>query len=168
MSKRMKKALALCLIFSTIFTSSCTEESLDLESDLKVISGQSFGFCIGPCYQTLTIFPNDVNVEFYVKTTDGKGNQGNAEEHIYKDVLSENELSEILEEIDFDAFRKLDERFGCPDCADGGAEWVEIEKDGLSHKVTFEYGKEVKGMGNLILLLRKKRTALSEKYVTYK
>jgi hypothetical protein len=29
---------------------------------------------------------------------------------------------------------------GCPDCADGGAEWVQVRASGDSIRATFEYG----------------------------
>ena len=41
--------------------------------------------------------------------------------------------------IDPDAFLAPDPVFGCPYCADGGAEWIEIVYDDQTHKVTFDY-----------------------------
>lgn len=36
--------------------------------------------------------------------------------------------------------QNLDAVYGCPDCADGGAEWIEVEDADGPRKVTFEYG----------------------------
>ena len=48
-------------------------------------------------------------------------------------------------------FSKLDERIGCPDCADRGAEWLEIIRNNeLKKKVTFDYYAD---MGDLNPLL---------------
>ena len=43
--------------------------------------------------------------------------------------------------LDEDKVMALPERIGCPDCADGGAEWVIITVGDKTHKVVFEYGK---------------------------
>ena len=51
----------------------------------------------------------------------------------------------------------LDDRIGCPDCADGGAEWIEIDSmDGVK-RVTFENGQTVNGIEPLVEKLRQLR-----------
>ena len=56
--------------------------------------------------------------------------------------------------MDFVVFRNLEEVIGCPDCADGGAEWIEITTKDLNHKVTFEYNNEPEEMQDYIEILR--------------
>ena len=51
-------------------------------------------------------------------------------------------------------FRNLEEVIGCPDCTDGGVEWIEITTSELSHKVTFEYFNEPEETQNYIDDLR--------------
>ena len=53
--------------------------------------------------------------------------------------FSSEEWDSLTHLIDPDAFLALDSVIGCPDCADGGAEWIEIEYGDQSHKVSFEY-----------------------------
>ena len=65
----------------------------------------------------------------------------------------------------FDAFKNLNEVYGCPDCADGGAEFIEIIKNEEVHRVTFEYNKSVQRFEKLIELMRNHRAMFSEKYV---
>lgn len=50
-------------------------------------------------------------------------------------------FKEILNSADLETFRKLPTHFGCPDCADGGAEFIEIEMDGIVKRVTYNYGE---------------------------
>ena len=50
----------------------------------------------------------------------------------------------------------MDEIIGCPDCADGGAEWIEITSGETSHKVTFEYNKSPDVFKSYIEILRSK------------
>jgi len=45
-------------------------------------------------------------------------------------------------------------RYGCPDCADGGAEWVEISFDTLKHRVTFEFLNEPEELTPIVSALR--------------
>lgn len=57
---------------------------------------------------------------------------------------------------------ELDSIYGCPDCADGGAEWIEIQDDQQIKKVTFEYGDTLAPIENLMLELRDLREAYLE------
>ena len=50
----------------------------------------------------------------------------------------------ILNTLDDAGFSKLPETYGCPDCADGGAEFIEIENDGKVQRVTYDYNKAPK------------------------
>ncbi len=74
------------------------------------------------------------------------------------------ECNETLTQISWDSFKKtvdlndffsLPEIIGCPDCADGGAEWLEIEDfSGKKYKVTFEHGNTPLEIKNAIAALR--------------
>lgn len=47
--------------------------------------------------------------------------------------------SDLVSAINIEAFFAWEEVIGCPDCADGGAEWIEITTSTGTHKVTYEY-----------------------------
>jgi len=48
--------------------------------------------------------------------------------------------NQLLQSIEESEFLKLNDRYGCPDCADQGGEWIEIEfADGKQKRVTFDY-----------------------------
>ena len=59
--------------------------------------------------------------------------------------------------LDLKTFQALDDQIGCPDCADGGAEWIEVKWLKKSKRVTFENGQTVKGIEGLIEKLRQIR-----------
>ncbi|WP_435355351.1 hypothetical protein [Emticicia sp. SJ17W-69] len=163
----MKKQLMLWMILSTIFAMSCEKDSqvLGNETSMKnyvVNYGTSFGMCIGPCRKEMNLVKNDL--VFTVYTTEGRGAVGGVPQS-YKEKLTNLYASNIIQNIDFEAFKKLPEVIGCPDCADGGAEWIEIIKDDSKHKVTFEFGTSPKEIEKLVQLLREKRTYFEEKYV---
>jgi hypothetical protein len=56
----------------------------------------------------------------------------------------------------------LDSIIGCPDCADGGAEWFEIVTNDTVERVTIEYGDSLEGLNNYIDLLRSVRHSFQE------
>jgi hypothetical protein len=158
----MKKLLVLLIFFST---SSCNNDLFKSKAKFTILAGQSFGFCIGPCYQTITINGDNSYIEFYVKYVDSKGLHDISKEETFADQLELKEWEAILKEVDFKSFRKLEKVYGCPDCADGGSEFIEIEKKGEVHRVIFEYNKSIKGFDKLVQLLHDERAKLSHKYV---
>ncbi len=72
-----------------------------------------------------------------------------------KSILNEDDWIFIQQRLDIPVFYKLEGILGCPDCADGGAEWIEVElRNGNTHKVTFEYENEPPEMKGYIGKLR--------------
>jgi hypothetical protein len=58
--------------------------------------------------------------------------------------------------VDTAAFRELEGVHGCPDCADGGAEWIQVETADPM-RVTFEYGVDLDGIEDLQAEIRELR-----------
>lgn len=157
------------LFLSTFLVSSCGFIDLEPKSTIElstitIKSGQSFGFCIGKCHAEMTI--KGQNVDFLVKERNFESGVLEKKEYAYKEVLSTQKVSDIEKIIDTQKFFNLNEVYGCPDCADGGSEWIEIiTADDKTKKVTFEYGKSVPEIEKLIKLLREERETLHTKYV---
>ena len=61
---------------------------------------------------------------------------------------------QLTASVAVDSVFALPERIGCPDCADQGAEWIEIFTEGKSHRVTFEYQQNPPGLEALLRQLR--------------
>lgn len=154
------------IIFLTGLALFSCEKSTTNPGNLVIETGTSFGECLENCYQSIIFNTSSTDIAFVVKdyqTADETGIQR------FKDSFTEKEHQEILDTIDFEEFSSLNEDYGCPDCADGGAEFIKIT-DRIttgepSHMVTFEYGKSVNGIEKLITLLRKKREELSNQYI---
>jgi hypothetical protein len=112
--------------------------------------GTSFGECIGYCNRQVVL---SKGLAVFTKS-------GWLPDEALPDVqlaeeLPASEWSSILQAIDWDEFQQQPERIGCPDCADGGAEWIEIEYEtDVKKRVTFEYGKSIKGHEKLLEHLR--------------
>ena len=133
--KYLRIIAALVLMINLV---SCEEELCTCKNQADYISyGTSFGECLGYCIRSIVITGNEIRFEKSGWEIDGSLPDVN--ESIPMDTTS---WTNLLSDIDFEAFFQLDTIIGCPDCTDGGAEWIEIKKEGGIHRVTFEYMNE--------------------------
>ncbi|QNN41069.1 hypothetical protein [Pedobacter roseus] len=132
----MKKSLIV--IFSiaiTLSLSACKKGNI---KNLNSISyGSSFGMCAGYCSSNLLI--SDLKLTFS-KSKNGQS----ADTKTCSKTISEADVTAIKNELNISKISNLPEVIGCPDCADGGAEWISINADGKQYKITYEYGKAPK------------------------
>ena len=145
------RRLALVLILGLLI-SSCTEKD---GSEITLVNyGTSFGECIGYCIQDLDVNLSQATLKRY-------GWSDTIEIHSCSLNMDDNHWDQIITGIDVEAFIGLPETIGCPDCADGGAEWVEIElQNGEKHRVTFEYHNEPSELLSTVAKLRELLEAL--------
>jgi len=146
------KKLILCIVIIPFLLVYC-ERNKDIldpagNGNHTIKYGTSFGECRGYCKKDLVIYGR--NVTF---TATSSIQQQNAEKSI-SGQLTENEYQHLLSLIDFDEILKYDDVIGCPDCTDGGAEWIQVKQDGQTKKITFEYGDTLKTINKLIEQLR--------------
>ena len=128
----MHKIISFILCLGLLTLSSCKDDSLEGFTIIRY--GTSFGQCVGYCAKTLIMQEAVVTFE-KASLTDKSG---------YPDASCDDNFplfKDLKAEIDANAFLKLPAVIGCPDCADEGAEWVELESPDLVHRVTFEYNK---------------------------
>jgi hypothetical protein len=109
--------------------------------------GTSFGECIGYCSQVLV-----------VTSSGSRLIRSGYDAQSYPTITRERELpagrwDELREYLGRSDIAGLDEVYGCPDCADGGAEWVELETDGSIERVTFEFGHPPTKLQDAVKLL---------------
>jgi len=150
----MRRILKLpIIILSILLFFSCEEvEDVSLTYDSDIISieyGTSFGECLGYCIRSIEIAGIDVEFEASGQTVTDKLPDINISGEI-----SIEDWQNLVNKIDFIVFRNLEEVIGCPDCTDGGSEWIEITTSELFHKVTFEYYNEPEEIQNYIDDLR--------------
>ena len=119
------KAPLLLLLFTVAVISGC-------KAPVLISHGTSFGHCVGYCNKELTISGNNLT---YVQRKNGD----NPEEKKCTQPLSKEMYNSVLTSFDFKSFYLLDSVIGCPDCADGGAEWLEVKAGRNVRRVTFEY-----------------------------
>ncbi|WP_025145242.1 hypothetical protein [Pedobacter jeongneungensis] len=142
MKKILQVILTLALI-TPIF--SCKKGNI---KNLNSIAyGSSFGMRAGYCSNSLLI--SDLKLTFS-KSKNGQS----ADTKTCSKTISEADVSAIKNELNISKISNLPEVIGCPDCADGGAEWIAINADGKQYKITYEYGKAPKELEAAVAKLK--------------
>ncbi|CAF1265360.1 unnamed protein product [Rotaria sordida] len=75
--------------------------------------------------------------------------------------FSLSQWEQLVSLLDLETFTALADRIGCPGCADGGIEWIQVDWPDATKRVTFESGQLFKGLEGFVVNLRQMR----EKYV---
>jgi|GEM_PF-1147660 len=113
--------------------------------------GTSFGMCQGYCLSEMEVTSKGIK---HVRS-DWPSREGTVVPITTGLAYTVEEYDALLAKLDLDAFFKMDTVYGCPDCADGGAEWIEISRNGTTQKVTIEFGKKIEGLTGVMAGLRK-------------
>jgi hypothetical protein len=147
MRKSVEMLKKLSILMSVIVYLTGCDDSMNTSTDVVLSYGTSFGHCIGYCQSSLVLSGETATLSL----------ADNRKELPIKEnsrSLTQKEINQIYSNIKWDQFNNLADTIGCPDCADGGAEWVKIQNGKTQKKVTFEYGKAPKELSNLINTLR--------------
>ena len=151
----MKRVTFSILFISVIFVAgSCSAEPST--SDIVINSGTSFGECGGYCIREIQITDNKVVFE-----ARSWGDENYPDKRI-EGSISLDEWITLIEFIDMNALLSYDDRIGCPDCVDGGAEWIQIQTTDTLKKVLFEYGDSLAAIQPLLDKMRSLREQYNE------
>jgi hypothetical protein len=141
----------LLLVASLALLPGCVSPAETLSADGVVLrAGTSFGMCLGYCVTELTVTPDEVRLVESSRSP----SQADRTRRL---PLAQGEWEAIAALAKPSTLDGLPEVIGCPDCADGGAEWIEVERDGEKRRVTFEYGSTVQGIQPLVEKARELR-----------
>jgi hypothetical protein len=142
------------LVGAALIGSACVSTT-SASSDVNVIrSTTSFGFCLGYCRTTLEVTPNGI---VFVEEETRPGGLPPVRRTA---AISDAEWRQLTSAVDRQAIESLPPTVGCPDCADGGAESVEIVATDWRDQVTFEFNVSPPGLQLLLTHLR----ALRERF----
>jgi len=126
---------------------------LNPQVSIQINSGTSYGNWWGYC-----VFELELDNSNALFTSSSCGNYYDEFlDLLLEDNLSQEEWQQLVAHIDFEYFQSLDDVYGCPDCNDGGAEFIEIIYDGVAKQVTFEAYTAIDGIQELTILLRNLR-----------
>jgi hypothetical protein len=153
--KRFLFALA-CLFLNGASCASYTTDAAALDGPFVVAGGTSFGMCGGYCTTELTV--DGTLVRFRESSMDTQRYPTRTRTL----QLTQAEWDRIRTHADRATVTSVAGVHGCPDCADGGAEWVEIRTASDSVRVTFEYGRVLAPIASLQEELRALRRRFTQ------
>ena len=143
----MKYITSFIFVLVFVTSNSCSNEII-YNKVTKVNYGTSFGMCVGYCKREVTV--DSMNTTYNCVSWNPD----------LKPLTTTNQTPKLLWDsarvlVNSKEFFLLPATIGCPDCADGGAEWLELKlANGEIHKVTFEYNKEPELLKNYLIRLR--------------
>jgi len=144
MKTLMHQFLAILILVTSL--EACSNDVI-YKNITQLNYGTSFGECVGYCKHEVTIKSKAATYKCYSLNP--------TEQTLTKNTIISSSTSDSIYSFDTNSFFKLPETIGCPDCADGGAEWLEIIlPNGDKHKVTFEYHAEPASIKDQIIKLR--------------
>ena len=130
----MKKLIFLSLAILTMFF---TCEKIEVKEEVDYLSyGTSFGECLGYCVREIVVGGGAVF------TKSGWDIDGALPDSSCSMQFIMDPLPAYVDKLNLEDFKSLNEVIGCPDCADGGAEWLELSINGDLKRVTFEFMNE--------------------------
>lgn len=154
-----KKLFGMRILFPALLVAFCfgcaTSKKVAQEPVTTIFHGKSFGRCAGYCTWEQTYTAD----EMISSKTSHRADQYPEVKVVH--AFTETDMKRLLEDFDLEKFKKLPEKIGCPDCADGGSEYIEITTAGMKKRVTFENGKAPYGFENFVV-------ALTQEYEKYK
>ena len=135
--------LCTWVLLALLLFLSCSDSGTAPRSVTIVRTGTSFGECAGWCFQDVEI--RGIFATFLLR----QWTPGQAE---YRGTsrLTLDEWRSLVRALDMEALAALPDVLGCPDCADGGAEWIEVEHEGTGKRVTFEFGSQIPPIQSLL------------------
>jgi hypothetical protein len=116
--------------------------------DRVLATGTFFGFCHGYCNTELVVDGDSLR---YIESSRDPVQFPTRTRVL---PLSAGERARLASLTDPAVLSSLEGVHGCPDCADGGGEWVQIRSGADSTRVTFEYGKTLDPIAALQTELR--------------
>ena len=140
-----------------ILVSSCNTSKPVVSEETAIISithGTNFGHCRGYCRKEV-IFSEE-QVQYIESSVDSQKNPDKKEKFEYTD----SQWKSLSGKVNLESFEKLEETYGCPDCADGGSEYIEIKTLKGTKRVTIEFNKEASQLEPLLTELRAQRKKL--------
>jgi len=150
----MKFFLFIALSVSIIFSCNTSKPVVSDDQIISVMHGTNFGHCRGYCRKEL-IF-SEKQITYVESSVDSDRNP--AKQEMFD--ISAAKWKSILDKTDWNTFKGLEESYGCPDCADGGSEYIEIKTTKGTKRVTIEFNKEASQLEPLLTELRMQRKEL--------
>ena len=151
----------LTVLAASLLLAACTSPNDELATENLVAEtvtvrwGTYFGMCAGYCRNDLEINGSTVRL---TRRSWGRGTT--LPDRVEEQPIPRSAWLDIVAKINAANISNMQDQYGCPDCADGGGEWVELQQGDKLKRVTFEYGR---GPRELEAVLKELR-ALRQKF----
>ena len=129
----MKKARYILAVTVLLAFSQCGKD--DYAPSIRIEMGAFFCECIGNCSYTFEVSATTQSFQVHEWCTENSTVVRSCSRPI-----EEQDFQNLSNLVDWEAFNALEEVIGCPDCADGGGQWIEIARGNETYRVTYEYG----------------------------
>ena len=146
----MNPTRTLFLLLGAVLAGSaaCTSVAPGADGVSTIRTTTSFGFCLGYCRTILEVTAE--GMVFIEEPT----RQADLPRVVRTAPISAEEWRGLVEAVDRAALEALPPTVGCPDCADGGAESVEVIATDWRDQVTFEFDASLPQLQPLLSRLR--------------
>ena len=145
-------SLFIVVMFTTVYGK---YEINDVQS---IAGGLSFGMCFGYCQQSINVTLDPLQI-VVSKVAHFAHDTYPPIQQSYS--ISSDQWNELISLLNLKIFAALGNTIGCSACADGGAEWIQVNWIGGSKRVTFENGRAIGGIERFIEKLRQLRKEYS-------
>ena len=147
-SKRLiSRSLILIVAAAAAGSLACSSSPTGPEGVTVIRATTSFGFCLRYCKTTLEI--TEAGLTFVEEAP-----RGDLPTVRRTAAVSASEWQALVAALDRSKIEALPETLGCPDCADGGAESLEVVGADWRKSVTFEFGATIPELQPLLERVR--------------
>jgi hypothetical protein len=148
------RLITAAIVFLLLLSSGCSQWITDGDDVDQLVYGASFNMCIGYCTNRIIVEGTRVRL---IESSRDPVKYPTKETVI---AIPVSEAEHLLELAQRSVLKGVAGVHGCPDCADGGAEWIERAGDGETLRATFEYGDPPPQIADLQAALRSLRERL--------
>jgi hypothetical protein len=143
-------SVLLCLLLA-----GCQSQAAVAPASQEIVirSGTSFGMCLGYCITEMRIDARQVRFTRSAR-------DASLPEQTRTLPMTPERWTALRGDIDWSAIAAMEDVYGCPDCADGGAEWVEVSTSTTEKRITLEHGATVPELQPLLEQIRALRDSL--------
>ena len=148
------------VLAATLALVGCASAPPPAQSNIRqIVATTAFGMCVGYCTTRLEI--SEGRAVLIREARGGRGAPQNLPAQRFATVLTPEEW-DALEHLAVNTdLTGLPPVIGCPDCADGGAESLTIERGGRPQSISFEFNASVPQAAPLLERVRALRTRLT-------
>jgi len=152
----MKRCRRLLIALSAVTACSSSPAGEAANGDVVIAQGTSFGKCVGYCLTELVVARDSARL---TQTSRDSVRYPRKTQIV---AISDADWQRLQSLARPATLAQVEGTHGCPDCADGGAEWVELRTAERSIRATYEAGRDLAPIATLQAELRSIRQRFPE------